>query len=288
MFQLDGSLSNKCFEVVYGKEYPTKAAFHAFLQSYLEEHNLAQCRDAQSVIDESYELYEKFDESFDASAKVIEIQLPLLKTCCIEVVKRYKQARNENRKQFDEDVQSLFDSDRSEAISFCASIARTLRQYRLKGTYAEREIIAEAYARGVKKIEKGEIINTPLAWLRRTCLNIIREFSREQERADRPKRDAEPWTLGGVALAQMLQREDWYAIYLAFADLSLEDQEILLARIVDGHSWQVVNERLADRSSVPLKLGSVRQRGARALTRLRDRYNHLRDTVQLPNPDKDA
>lgn len=260
------------FQLVYNQEHPNKKSFHLFLQSYIEEHNLSECHDVNSVMKQAYRLH----SDPEASNEVVEIQLAWMKTQCMAVVKEIRQT--ENRKHFDHAVQALFDSNNPESITFCASITRTLRQYRLSGTYDARAIIAEAYDRSVIKIEEGTFIQIPLAWLRRTCLNVIREFKRKQIKIDKPKLDGDACSLGGEVIERFILNEDLQAIRLAFEKLSPEDQKILHIRIFEELSWQEIGERL---EPSPIKPGTARQRGARALARLRQHYELVREDVCL-------
>lgn len=266
------------FQLIYNQEHPNLKSFHLFLQSYIEEHNLAGCHDAHTVMKKAYNLY----ADVDPSDEVVEIHLAWMKTHCMAVVKQIRQS--ENRKHFDHAVQALFDSNNPESITFCASITRTLRQHRLSGTYDTKDIIAEAYARSVVKIEEGTLIQIPLAWLRRTCLNVIREFKREQTKIDKPKLDGDGCSFGGEAIEKILIDEDLQAIRFALKKLSREDQQILHIRIVEGLSWQEIGERLAGVSASPIRTGTARQRGSRALLRLRQHYESIRNDVRLFPP----
>ncbi|MEM6597484.1 MAG: sigma-70 family RNA polymerase sigma factor [Cyanobacteria bacterium P01_D01_bin.36] len=266
------------FQVVYNTEYPDLDSFESYLQAYLEEHHLDGHHDAGSIIASACHVYANGSKP---SNEAVKIQLAMLKTHCMEVIKTLKQT--ENRRHFDRAVQALFDSKNPEALTFCASVTRMLRQYRLSGTYTAKEIIAEAYARSIVKIESGVFIQIPLAWLRRTCLNVIRDFKRAQTKIDKPKLDGDAYSFGGLAVEQMLLSEDLKSIRLAFEQLSLEDQNILQARIFQGLSWQEIGERLENE---PIKPGTARQRGSRALIRLREHYELIREDVQiLPSDD---
>lgn len=260
------------FQLVYDREYPTLESFRLFLQTCLQKSNLGHLHDAEDIMKKAYGLY------FDAGeSKAVIIQLARMKSSCMEVIQDIKQT--ENKKHFNHAVQALFDSDNPESLTFCASIARTLRQYRLSGTYEPKEIIAEAYARGVLKIDQGEIIQIPLAWLRRTCLNVIRDFQRKQTKSDKPKLDGEAYSPGGVAIEHLLWQEDLTAIRAAFRQLNSEEQKILHARIFQGLSWQEIgeSEQFFNQDGLSLKPGTARQRGARALQKLRKRYEQIRD-----------
>lgn len=263
------------FQLVYDQEHPTLESFRLFLRTCLQKSNLDHLHDAEDIMKKAYGLY------FDAGeqSEALTIQLAWMKTSCLEVIQDIKQT--ENRKQFNHAIQELFDSDSPESLTFCASVARTLRQYRLSGTYEPKEIIAEAYARGVLKIEQGEIIQIPLAWLRRTCLNVIRDLQRKQTKSDKPKLDSDAYSPGGVAIEQLIWQEDLTAIRAAFEQLNPEEQKILHARIFQGLSWQEIgeSEQFFNQDGLPLKPGTARQRGARAIQKLRERYKQMRDEL---------
>ena len=263
------------FQLVYNREHPNLKSFHQFLQDYIEKQNLAQCHDAYSVMKKAYSLY----SDLNASDEVVEIHLAWMKTQCMTIIKDIKQT--ENRKYFDHTVQSLFYGNNPEAITFCSSITRLLRQFRLSGTYDAKDIISEAYARGIDKIEEGTTIKIPLAWLRRTCLNVIREFKKKQAKADKPKLDGDACSLGGEAMEQLLLDEDMKAIRVAFERLSLEDQNILHVRIFQGLSWREVSKQLERSDTTPVSIGTARQRGSRALIRLRQHYVQIRKDIRL-------
>lgn len=265
------------FQVTYNKEHPNLDSFKSCIQESLEEHQLEQNHDASSIIKSAYRLYA---DNKAPTNEVAKVQLALLKTYCLEIIQALKQT--ENRKHFDRAVQALFDSSNPEAMTFCASITRLLRQHRLSGTYTAKEIIAEAYARSIVKIEAGVFIEIPLAWLRRTCLNVIREFKRAQTKIDKPKIDGDASSQGGIAIEQILLSEDLESIRLAFGQLSREDQNILQARIFRRLSWQEIGEQLENK---PIKPGTARQRGSRAIIRLRQHYMLIRQNVRLLQSD---
>jgi RNA polymerase sigma factor (sigma-70 family) len=158
-----------------------------------------------------------------------------------------------------------------------------LRQFRLSGTYEAKDVIAEAYTRGVKQIMSGKLIDIPLAWLRGTCLRVISELKRKQLRSDNPKFDQESCLVEDVTLSEVMLREDLWALQLALKQLSLEEQELLYARIFKGLSWQEIGESMSHPSDLPLRAGTARQRGSRVLQKLRQHYYSIREDVLLPD-----
>lgn len=206
------------------------------------------------------------------------LTLCLLEKAGIEVIGTLKK-QSQNRKYFEDEIERLFHNKDPESLYFCASIARQLKQFRLSRTYDVKEIIAEAYSIGIQKISKGEYIYNPRPWLRTTCLNVIRNFRRKQTANDSPKLDGVTCVPGGESIERMLQQEDLKAIQLAFEKLSLEERQILQARCVKGLPWTEISQVFSESS------GTLRQRGARALKKLRKNYEPIREHIKLSEED---
>jgi RNA polymerase sigma factor (sigma-70 family) len=257
------------------REYSYSASLYISVQEFLRKNNLAQNYEIDDILKEIYKLH---DDS-EALGNVSPNKIYSLEETCPKAIENLR--KTQNKKQFDKAIQALFDGRNPESMAFCASITRTLRQFRLSGTYDAREIISEAYARSIVKIEEGVFIQIPLAWLRRTCFNVIRDFKRQQTKIDKPKLDGEVFSMGEVAIDQILLSEDLKTIRSAFEKLNPEDQNILQARIFQGLSWQEISDRLCSANELSIKPGTARQRGSRALTKLRQQYKLLRNDVQL-------
>lgn len=265
------------FQICFDAECPDTGAFELFVQKSLELHRLSRYHTVECIIEQAY----KRCETTETVEPVAEIRLAWLKTVCLEIILELSQAKN--RQKFDKAVQALFDDNNPDALSFCASITRTLRQFRLSGTYEAKDVIAEAYTRGIKQITSGKLIDVPLAWLRGTCLRVISELKRKQLRSDTPKFDQEDCIAQDVALSEIVLQEDLWALQLALKQLSLEEQQLLHARIFHGLSWQEIGESISHPSALPLRAGTARQRGSRVLQKLRQRYYSIREDVQLPD-----
>lgn len=217
---------------------------------------------------------------------VVEIQLAWLKTTSLEIIQALDRERVENKRKFNAVAQVLFDHTNPSAHPFLASQAQKLRQFRLSGTYEVREIVTEAYLRGIKQIDSGTFIEIPLAWLRGTCLNIIRDLRRKQDRAERPRIDQTPWEPGDVVFSKLMLKEDLRSIEIAAENLTPEEKQLLYNRICKGLSWQQISE-LTSTSEQPLSPGTARQRGHRALKKLRQCYDSIRDTVKITDDSAD-
>lgn len=265
------------FKLCFDAEYPDIGSFELLVQKSLELNQLNKDHTVECIIEQAY----KRCATTETVEPVIEIRLAWLKTVCLEIISELNQVKN--RQRFDRAVQALFDDNNPDSLSFCASITRTLRQFRLSGTYEAKDVIAEAYTRGVKQIKSGKLIDVPLAWLRGTCLRAISELKRKQLRVDNPKFDRESCVASDVAFSELMLQEDLWALQLALKQLSSEDCQLLYARIFKSLSWQEIGERISHPSDLPLHPGTARQRGSRALKKLRQHYHLIREEVQLPN-----
>lgn len=268
------------FPTRFDAKHPDIENFQSFIQQALEQHQLTETFGVDHIVAIAYSRTE--EKSVPTS--IAEIQWAWLKTTCLEIIKELSQQRI-NRQQFDTAVKALFDGGNPDARSFCANVARTLRQFRLSGAYDVREIIAEAYARGVKRIEAGQTIEIPLAWLRTTCLNVIREFRQKQNKADKPRIDSDGFDQGDRVFTDLMQAEDRKAIRLALMQLNRDEIKLLCSRVLDQQSWQEIGESLSDAEGITLNANATRQRGYRVLQKLRHHYDSIRQEVQITQED---
>lgn len=265
------------FQICFNTECPDIKALELCVEALLEQHKILEHYSATTII---YTACHNCVLS-ETVGSVQEVQTAWLKTKCIEIIRDLSQAHS--RKKFDHAVKALFDNKNPDALSFCASVKRMLYQFHLSGAYEVREIITEAYTRGVSKIDRGEPIDIPLAWLRTTCLNVIRDFHRAQKKLDQPKFDGEAYTPGDAAMSDLIVQEDIVSIQIAAQNLSRQELKLLSARIFQRMSWQEIGESLCDENDLPIKPGTARQRGSRALKKLRQHYEVIRETVSMPD-----
>lgn len=265
------------FELCFDAEYPDIGSFELFIQKSLELHQLNKHHTVEFIIKQAY----KRCETDVSAVPAAEVHLAWLKTVCLEIILDLSQSKN--RQKFDKAVQALFDGTNPDSLSFCASVTRTLRQFRLSGTYEAKDVISEAYTRGVKQIKSGKLIDVPLAWLRGACHNVISELKRKQQKLDALKFDREDCTDKDEALSAIILQEDLWALQLAIEQLRPEERQLLSIRICEGLSWQEIGESMSSPDDLPLAPGTARQRGSRVLKKLRKHYHSIRAEVQLPD-----
>lgn len=154
--------------------------------------------------------------------------------------------------------------------SLFSFIRAKLKQFRLFSYYTEAYIINEAYIRAFDAVTiQNKIISSPLAWIRTTSYNLIRELNRSACR-DRSKEESFLDLLIVSQSSQYVSEDeisnDIENIRIAFKELEPEEKRLLYLKVVKGLSWQEINNLMTDSNSSETVL---RKRKQRALKRLR-------------------
>jgi DNA-directed RNA polymerase specialized sigma24 family protein len=184
------------------------------------------------------------------------------------------------RQEFDLRIHALFDPKHPDALSLFTFILRSLRQFRLSKSYEVRDILVEVYVRGLKFVEAGGTIENPLAWIRSTAYNVIRELRREMDRIGYKNLDEEPCSRPDP-LSEAMMANDLRAMRIAFLRLDADDRNLLHLRVVNQLSWRDVGKCLVATEGTNYSDSSLRQRGFRALKRLRELYEEEREAISL-------
>jgi DNA-directed RNA polymerase specialized sigma24 family protein len=80
-------------------------------------------------------------------------------------------------------ISAVLKKNDDNVLSLYLLIASQLKQYNLQDSYNAAFILNECYVRGVRAIDQGKSISSPIAWLRLTSRNVIRELGRETLKA---------------------------------------------------------------------------------------------------------
>ncbi|MCC5611936.1 hypothetical protein LC612_35695 [Nostoc sp. CHAB 5834] len=181
-----------------------------------------------------------------------------------------------DREAFDTEFQVLLDSGSSSAHSMLAFIKRSLAQFNLTNSYSPTWVLNEAYMRGIKLIAKGEQIDKPLAWVRATAYNIIREQSRERNRFLQLEESMiEIHVNASLANSCEIEEELFKRVSLAFDKLELEEKEILSLKMINDLSWKEIKSYLSSKGKEVQNEATLRKRKERALKHLRSIYHSL-------------
>jgi DNA-directed RNA polymerase specialized sigma24 family protein len=190
-------------------------------------------------------------------------------------------AIQENQVQFTTDFLELQNPNGSSGRLMYAFVRRTLRQFCLQHNYREAYILNEAYLRGLRQIQRGQLIRNSPAWLRKTSYNIIRELKRDQQKAvalQDQMLEMQSTPVSSNVSADDLE-DDLATLRLAFQLLSKSDQKLLNLKIVEGHSWNEIRAILAQQGYGDHDETKLRKRKERALIRLRKKFHALKPRV---------
>lgn len=143
------------------------------------------------------------------------------------------------------------------------------------------EVINECYLRGLLKLQKGEVIINPLAWIRSTAYNVIREMSRSNTKAvaDSSQVDAHlEKTPSSTAKLQLEQQEELSLAQQSFNKVRellsrLKEEEQLLVELkwLKGLSWEAVAREVSS-GGKSVKTETVKKRGQRAVAKIRKQF----------------
>lgn len=186
---------------------------------------------------------------------------------------------NPEQRLFATAIQHLLQPGNPDFPALMAFIHARLAQFRLTGRHDPSEILNMAYERGIKFTGKGVSIQNPLGWLRRTIFNIVRELSRKDRKADSLDEEGclEPVSKEPLLLDSLVRVEAIELLHVALEQLNDVDRELLELRYLQGLSWLEVGQCMAIAHTGKQTEATLRQRGHRALKRLRVIYSTLSD-----------
>lgn len=183
--------------------------------------------------------------------------------------------------EFNDHLSELVKGSTNEATRLRSFIERRLYQYRLRGRYTYHDVLSEVYVRGHHAIIYREVeISNIAGWIRKTASYIVSEKLREQAKLPRfiPFDFVDEFAdEGNIDLLEALYQKEERSVSAqrikkAMEHLSDADREIIRLRFVEGYSWKDITQRLGGKHP-----GMYRQRGSRAISRLRAAYKHLFD-----------
>ncbi|NER99099.1 MAG: sigma-70 family RNA polymerase sigma factor [Symploca sp. SIO1B1] len=175
----------------------------------------------------------------------------------------------------------LLSSGESDIYHILPFIKRLLKQFKLYSYYEERDIFLEAYARAVKRIEAGGVIDKIPAWFKTTSYNIIRELNKDKNRQQSLiTRLANSGQVSGANVYHIPEHiidANVRLLTKALKELKSEDRIVLKLRIIHNLSWKEIGDYLVERgqevNNSPKLEQRLRQRGNRAMKRLRRIYH---------------
>ncbi|MDJ0705955.1 MAG: hypothetical protein QNJ46_22020 [Leptolyngbyaceae cyanobacterium MO_188.B28] len=154
---------------------------------------------------------------------------------------------------------------------------KRLCQFNLEKLYEPCDVFLTAYSRGVKKITQGGKIPNIPAWYKNTGFNIIREYSRSEQRQVKISRRLEdrsnlPEHQDDLFDSSILMNLD--ILCESLDSLDQLDRRIIQIRIVKGMRWKAITECLISEQLISFNSSTqtIRKKGSRALAKLRKKY----------------
>lgn len=162
-------------------------------------------------------------------------------------------------------------------------ILRTLKQFNID-SFLAGDIVSELALRSHKAIKSGTKIEKPLLWFRSMAYNVIREMSREREKLlfnsdfvelKASSKYIETSKYGEIELKTLKQ---------SLSELDDLDRLIIELRFFDELPWKKVNKVLQSKGQL-FNETYVRQKGVRAIKKLRKKYSSIYEVNILQKPE---
>lgn len=185
------------------------------------------------------------------------------------------QTKAELKQKFISEVSYLLQLNELKGTSLCKYLVHFAKRWHVP--YADLdEIIMEGVRRGLEYIENNDDeIKSPEAWLRRVCLNILKDRINEIVKRER-KTEAIALLMqsGQLPSAKIELVEQLEFLEQALNLLSPEDRLIIRLKFIHGKNYKQIQyqyELQGELVSIP----ALRKRESRALNRLREHFFSL-------------
>ncbi|NEP02035.1 MAG: sigma-70 family RNA polymerase sigma factor [Symploca sp. SIO2E9] len=163
--------------------------------------------------------------------------------------------KSPERQKFDAEVADYF-LKKKDQYGLLAFIEWKRRQFKLEHELDIFDIAVEGYIRGVSKISSGEDIGNSLAWLKTTCLNVMREHYSKKRKKQQKEIDFSlvEYKLTSKEDSALLSEQDVKALLVAIKQrLSPLDFEVFVLRVLEELSWSEIESRMELQSNAALR-----------------------------------
>lgn len=203
--------------------------------------------------------------------------------------KQYANKIDDWQHQFSEVVSDFLLRNHYKGNTLIGFIRRYIKKWRL-GNVNPFDILLDAVGRGLEYIRKNEKpIETPEAWLRVTCLNILRD--RVKQTIHEEKLFQDMGVIGSISFSQTpLDSSEFFekleVLQQALERLPESDRSLIKQRFYQGKTYKQVRETLKRESEEEkiIPLATLRKRESRALQKLKKIFMKMYqgdvDTVQ--------
>lgn len=187
-------------------------------------------------------------------------------------------------------IGEILSSSSAHPYSFISMVKRFIIQYSLDRVTQPHEIINIAYERAIAAQKKQVVIVNYKAWLRSTCLNIVREKSRQHRRelAMNPQSHVFDSLISTEAMTEIedeepqLTREQRIHLLLKALEQLIQMRpdigQLMRLRLLEEHDWADIQQILAEDGET-CKTATLRKRASRGKRLLRRIYHQLEDDL---------
>jgi RNA polymerase sigma factor (sigma-70 family) len=181
--------------------------------------------------------------------------------------------------QFVAAISGLLIPDEFKGTSLYCFLLRFARQWHLGHTDLD-DLLIEGIKRGIDYIQKQQKpIEKPEAWLRITCLNILKtrvDAAIKEERKTAQLTVLAQHIPSPLAKSELIEQLEF--LELALDQLAQEDQELIRMKFLQRKTYEQIRQHMKytadDNSPVP-SVQALRKRESRALQRLRKHFFEL-------------
>ncbi|MGB3616176.1 MAG: hypothetical protein WBA10_20450 [Elainellaceae cyanobacterium] len=187
-------------------------------------------------------------------------------------------------------IREILSTSSAHPYSFISMVKRFILQYDLDRFTHPHEIINIAYERAIAAEKKQVTIVNYKAWLRSTCLNIVRETSRQhrKELSMNPQSHAFDSLISAENTAEteedvaQLTREQRIHLLLKALEQLIEMRpdigQLMRLRLLNEYDWADIQQILAEDGET-CKTATLRKRASRGKRLLRRIYHQLEDEL---------
>jgi RNA polymerase sigma factor (sigma-70 family) len=185
------------------------------------------------------------------------------------------------RDSFDKAFCAVVKRENLNAYSVYAYTQRLLLQFHISDE-TPVDILDEVYLRARKQLDKGNPIESPFAWMKKTALHVIQERSRKHQKTQNLCLKLYSVLELDSTDADARSPTHFAALKRALSHLDRREREILCLRYIHSLSWRDIGTSIDKKENAVSREDTVRQQGHRALKKLKTRFKAVLKELESP------